>query len=183
MKSLTVCMYGAASNNIDVNYFRQAEAFGRGIGKRGYNLIYGGGGSGLMGAAARGVRAEGGKVISVVPNFMYEVEDIFGDCTQMIRTETMAERKSIMEDNGDAFVIVPGGVGTFDEFFEILALVGLRQLTAPIILFNIDGYYDTLIALLEHSRQKGFIAYDTWKYITVASTVQDVMTVLDGIAV
>jgi uncharacterized protein (TIGR00730 family) len=176
-------MYGAASDNIDVNYFRQAEAFGRGIGKRGFRLIYGGGGSGLMGAAARGVRAEGGDVISVVPNFMYGMEDIFSDCTQMIRTNTMAERKSIMEDNGDAFVIVPGGIGTFDEFFQILALVGLKQLTAPIILFNIDGYYNILIALLEDSRQKGFISYDPWKYITVASTVQEVLKVLDETAV
>ena len=118
-------MYGAASNNIDVNYFRQAEAFGRGIGKRGYSLIYGGGGSGLMGAAARGVRAEGGKVISVVPNFMYEVEDIFGDCTQMIRTETMAERKSIMEDNGDAF-----------EYLTSLCKEGLKERYPVIYLFH-----------------------------------------------
>jgi len=178
LKPFTVCMYGAASNDIDIKYFRQVESFGREIGRRGYTLIYGGGGSGLMGAAARGVRAESGVVISVIPRFMKENKDLFKDCTQTIWTDTMAERKTIMEDNADAFVVVPGGVGTFDEFFQILALATLKQHKAPIILFNIDGYFNTLIRLLDETKAKGFIESDIWQYVTVADQVRDIMTVL-----
>ncbi len=171
-------MYGAASNDIDIKYFREVEAFGRELGKRGYTLIYGGGGSGLMGAAARGVRAEGGTIISVIPRFMQGFKDLFKDCTQTIWTDNMGERKNIMEENGDAFVIVPGGIGTFDEFFEILALATLKQHSSPIILFNIDGYFDSLIKLLEETTQKGFIECDVWKYVTVSDSVRDLMKVL-----
>ena len=180
MKHMTICMYGAASDNIDEEYFRQVELFGREIARHGHRLIYGGGGSGLMGASARGVRAEGGEVISVTPRFMEDYANLFEDRTQMIWTDTMSERKAIMEDRGDVFVIVPGGVGTYDEFFQILTLDTLKQKSSPIILFNIDGYFDTLINLLNESTERGFMHCNVWDYVTVADTVPEIMEGLPG---
>ena len=178
MRPLTVCMYGAAADNIDFIYFREAEAFGRAIARQGYSMIYGGGGSGLMGAAARGVRAEGGKITGVVPDFMKDYEDIFNDCTEMIHTKTMAERKYIMEKRADAFVITPGGIGTFDEFFQIVALSTLDRYSKPIILFNINGYYNTLLKAIDEAQTKGFMHKNINDYVTVAETVEDIMKAL-----
>jgi hypothetical protein len=157
MKQLRICMYGAASDGVGQNYVEAVEALGREIATHHHKLIYGGGASGLMGAVARGARSCGGDVIGVVPNFMSGFEPIFPDCTEIITTETMGERKQIMEDNADAFVIVPGGIGTFDEFFQVLTLAELERLHAPIVLLNVDGFYDNLIGVIDDGIEKGFV--------------------------
>jgi len=157
MSRLTICMYGAASSNIDDIYIREIEKLGREIGSRHHRLIYGGGATGLMGACARGVSAAGGEIIGVAPSFMSDYELLNESCTELIRTETMGERKEIMEARSDAFIIAPGGIGTLDEFFQILTLTELKRKSAPIILYNINGYYDDLIHFIEICIHKGFI--------------------------
>ncbi len=138
----TICLYGAASDRISDDYRDDVFALGAEMGKRGHKMIYGAGATGLMGAAARGMDSVGGHVIGVTPHFMHELEPVY-DCTELINTETMAERKNIMEKYGEAFVIVPGGIGTFDEFFQVLTLKELGRLgKKPIVLFNVDGYYN-----------------------------------------
>ncbi len=154
--SITVCMYGAASDNIDDLYIRQVYGLGRGIALRGWKLIYGGGASGLMGAVARGVKDGGGFVIGVVPTWMDQREPIFASDT-VIKTDNMADRKKIMEDNADAFIICPGGIGTFDEFFQTLTLKDLNRHRKPIILYNIDDYYTELVDFINNCTTKGFI--------------------------
>ena len=148
---MRICLYGAASPTIDKEYIERVEALGREMALRGHSLVFGGGGNGLMGAAARGVKEKGGHILGVIPRFFDEenVEEIFSECDELIMPETMRERKQLMEDNAEAFIIVPGGIGTFEEFFEILTLKQLCRHKKPIGIYNIRGYYNELVLSME----------------------------------
>ena len=167
---MRICVYGAASPTIDPEYIRQVEIMGEEMAKRGHSLVFGGGGNGLMGAAARGVTKGGGHIIGVIPKFFEEeaVEAIYDKCDELIMPETMRERKQIMEDHADAFIITPGGIGTYEEFFEILTLKQLCRHNKPIAVFNVLNYYDGLNGVMEQATQKNFIreSCDTLYYIT-----------------
>ena len=179
MAKLTICMYGAASDNIDSFYITETEKLGEEIAQRHHRLIYGGGATGLMGACARGAARKGGTIIGVVPGFMNEMEPINSNCTEIIHTETMGERKQIMEDNADAFVIAPGGVGTLDEFFQILTLTELRRKSAPIVLFNTNGFYDDLISFIYVGIEKGFIREGVRELFHVCNTAPEAMDMIE----
>lgn len=161
------CIYASASDRIDKKYMVAVENLGEKLAKEGHSLIYGGGGCGLMGAAARGFRKGNGEVIGVVPKFMHEFEPIFDNCTQVIETEDMADRKEIMENGCDAFIIVPGGIGTFDEFFQALTLRELKQHDKHITIYNIDGYFDKLLDYMNDCIEKGFIKAIVRDFFTV----------------
>ena len=180
MSEKTICMYGAASDQIDNIYIRETEELGREIARRHYRLIYGGGASGLMGACSRGAAKENGVVIGVVPAFMDEFEELNKHCTRLILTKTMGERKEIMENEADAFIIAPGGIGTFDELFQVLTLIDLNQKKAPIIFFNIEGYYDDLISFLETCIEKGFVRARVRSLFHVCSTPQEALDAIDA---
>ncbi|MGN0458919.1 MAG: TIGR00730 family Rossman fold protein [Eubacterium sp.] len=156
---MTVCVFGAASKTIEEKYTIPVENLGEFLAKRGHNLVFGSGSTGEMGAAARGFKRGGGKTHGVVPNFFKEDLSEFVDynCDKMTYTETMRERKAIMEDEADAFVIAPGGIGTFEELFEILTLKQLGRHRKPIAIFNIDGYYDSLVESIEYGIKTNFI--------------------------
>ena len=154
---MNICLYGASSTEIDNSYIKATEFLGEQLGKRGHNLVYGGGANGLMGAAARGVVKGGGNVIGVAPSFFKVDGVLFPDCTEFIYTETMRQRKAIMEDRAEAFIAVPGGIGTFDELFEILSLKQLGRHSKPVAIFNINGYYDGFKSLLENSVKEKFM--------------------------
>lgn len=154
---MNICLYGASSSAIAKAYVNPTEELGAKIAERGHTLIYGGGAAGLMGAAARGAYSRGGEIIGVVPSFLNVDGILFDNCTELIFTETMRERKALMEQKSDAFIMTPGGVGTFDEFFEILTLKQLGRHSKPIAVFNINGYFDSLIAQLENAVHKQFI--------------------------
>ena len=156
---MRICVYGAASPTIDPKYMTEVEALGRALAERGHTLVFGGGGNGLMGAAARGFRDGGAHIIGVIPRFFQEetVEEICDFCDELIMPETMRERKQLMEDHADAFVIVPGGIGTFEEFFEILTLKQLCRHNKPIAIYNIDGYYNELNLFMEDCISRSFI--------------------------
>lgn len=158
---MNICIFGSASNRIDPSYITAVESLGEKLAKDGHSLIYGAGSGGLMGASARGFYRGKGKITGIVPEFFKEVKvdgELFDDCTTMIFTDTMRIRKQKMENMCDIFVVVPGGLGTFDEVFEILTLRQLNQLTKEILFYNINGYYDKLFEFLESSKEKGFIA-------------------------
>lgn len=154
---MRICVYGAASNTIDEFYIKEGEKLGRLLALRGHGLVYGAGATGLMGAVSRGVEGENGDVIGVVPEFFTNEEVLNLNCTTLVRTKTMRERKQIMEDYADAFIITPGGIGTFEEFFEILTLKQLNRHDKPIVILNTRGYYDPMIKMLEHSISEGFL--------------------------
>lgn len=156
---MRICVYGAASPTIDPEYIRQTEILGEEMAKRGHSLVFGGGANGLMGAAARGVKKGGGSILGVIPKFFENetIEAIYDKCDELLTPDTMRERKQLMEDNSDAFIITPGGIGTYEEFFEILTLKQLCRHNKPIAIFNIMGYYNGLNEVMNQAMQKNFI--------------------------
>lgn len=159
---MKICVFGASSSIIEKSYIEETENLGREIAARGHSLIYGAGASGVMGAVARGVYEKGGEIIGVVPDF-FEQEDmgvdgrLFKNCTKLIKTDSMRERKRIMEDGADAFIVAPGGIGTFEEFFEIFTLKQLERHNKAIAIYNVNGYYDAMLDMLSKSVQEGFL--------------------------
>ena len=193
---MKICVYGAASPRIDAEYIEKVEQLGKEMVKRGHSLVFGGGGNGLMGAVARGVRKEGGHIFGVIPKFFDEnnVEELFDFCDTLVKPDTMRERKQIMEDNSDAFIVVPGGIGTFEEFFEILTLKQLCRHNKPIVIYNLKGYYDEMNHVMDLAIAKGFIResckdlylttdnlVDLFKYVELpADQIHSVKELKDG---
>lgn len=154
---MKICLYGASSNNIDKAYIEATEKLGEELAGRGHTLIFGGGAAGLMGAAARGATKGNGEIIGISPKF-FDVDGVLYDkCTEFIYTETMRERKQLLEDMSDGFIIMPGGPGTFDELFETLALRQLGQHNKPIAIYNINGYYNPMGEMLKSAFEGGFM--------------------------
>ena len=179
---MRICVYGAASPTIDKSYIEAVEKMGKEMVLRGHSLVFGGGGNGLMGAAARGVRSEGGKILGVIPKFFDEedIEAICDFCDELIQPNTMRERKQIMEDNSDAFIVVPGGIGTFEEFFEILTLKQLCRHNKPIAIYNINGYYDELNMVLMEAMKKNFIREDCSDLYEITDDLEKVFAYVEN---
>lgn len=154
---MKICLYGASSPDISQIYIQEVEKLGNEMARRGHSMVYGGGANGLMGAAARGMSSGGGKITGVAPEFFNHPGILYENCDEFIFTDTMAERKQIMEDMAEAFLVVPGGIGTYEEFFQVLTLKQLNRLNRPIGLFNIKGYFDQIAALLEKTAREGFM--------------------------
>ncbi|MBQ3124424.1 MAG: TIGR00730 family Rossman fold protein [Clostridia bacterium] len=156
---MKICIFGAASNLIDDKYIKRSEELCYKIAKNGHELVFGAGANGLMGAAARSFTRAGSKITGVIPHFFKTdtVEPIYDKCDELIFTDTMRERKKIMEDMADAFVVLPGGIGTLEELFEIITLKQLAQHKKPIAFFNIYDYYDKLMGFMDHCEHEKFI--------------------------
>lgn len=155
---MQICIYGASSTKTSEEYIKSVEALGRKLAKRGHGLVFGGGASGLMGAAARGFTEGCGEILGIAPKF-FDVDGILYDkCTDFIYTETMRERKQLLEERSDAFIVTPGGVGTFDEFFEIVTLKQLGRHSKPIVIFNVGGYFDELQKLMEKALSENLLS-------------------------
>ena len=155
IKHLTV--YCASSNDVHERYFDVAEEAGRLLAARGYTLVYGGGQVGLMGALARMVHTHGGIVHGIIPEALKEREGVaYEVADELIITKTMQERKAILFTRPDAFMVLPGGFGTLEEFMEVLTLKQLGYHQKPLTLVNTDGYYEPLIELFEHFYSEGF---------------------------
>ena len=176
---MELCLFGAASDAVPSVYITQTESLGEAMAARGHSLLFGGGSTGMMGAAARGVHRCGGRVIGVAPSFFDKPGILSELCDELILTETMDERKAIMENRADAFIVAPGGIGTLDEFFEVFTLRSLGQLDKPVVLFNIDGYYDELLAFLKTMEEQHFIQPALWEHLGVFSRAEDLLDHLD----
>lgn len=155
---MNICVFGASRDELDPGYFALGEALGKAMGEGGHTLIFGGGAHGLMGAAARGCAAAGGRIVSVVPYFFNEPGVLWEDPDELIRMDTLGERKRIMEARADAFVALPGGPGTFDEIFEVLTMHNLGLHRKPIAFLDWDGYWQPALTMLENAVQRGFAA-------------------------
>lgn len=179
---MRICVYGAASPTIDNEYIVKTEIMGAEMVKRGHSLVFGGGGNGLMGAAARGVKSEGGYILGVIPRFFDEenIEAICNTCDELIQPETMRQRKQIMEDNSDAFIVVPGGIGTYEEFFEILTLKQLCRHTKPIAIYNILGYYNELNHTMEQAIKKNFIKENCMDLFKMFDNLDDLFNYIEA---
>jgi uncharacterized protein (TIGR00730 family) len=146
----------------------------------GFDLVFGGGGIGLMGELAVTVSKAGGKVLGVIPSFLRHVEPPLGIATEMVITETMNERKAIMFAAADSFAVLPGGLGTLDEFSEAVTYAQLRQHAKPIVLVNVNGFFDPLIGFIERILEEGFAHGDAAKLFTIVPTVEDAIAYLSA---
>lgn len=179
---MNICVFGAASTEIDKSYIEAGERLGEEIARRGHTLVFGAGCHGLMGAVARGVHRVGGKVIGVIPTFFEdnEIEVIYRKCDELIYTETMSERISTMTNLSDAFITAPGGVGTFEEFFEIFTLKQLARHTKPIAVFDTNNYYKKLDEFLQHAVEEKFIRKECQSLWHYSDDVNDVLDYIEN---
>jgi uncharacterized protein (TIGR00730 family) len=152
-----VCVYCASSEGIDAGYLELARAVGARVATGGHSLVSGGGRVSMMGAVAQAARAGGAHTVGVIPQHLvaYEVAD--DDADELIVVATMRERKQIMDDRADAFIVLPGGIGTFEEFFEAWTSASLGMHPKPVIVLDPDGFYEPLWQYLNSLRDKGFV--------------------------
>lgn len=172
---MKICIYGASSNAIDKSFLDAGEQLGKAIAQNNHTVVFGGGAAGLMGAVARGSHSENGEIIGICPSFFNVDGALFTDCTEMIYTETMRERKQLLDEMSDAFVITPGGIGTFDEFFEIYTLRQLAVHQKPIVIFNTNGYYNPLIDMLNNAIDKAFMPATNMDLLFISDDPQKII--------
>lgn len=179
---MVICIYGAASDKIKDDYKKECYDLALILAKSGHSLVYGAGSSGMMGASARGFKDGGGKVHGVIPTFFEEngFEKIFYDADRITRTKTMAERKTIMENECDAFIVTPGGMGTMEEFFEALTLKQLGRHKKAIVVYNMFGYYDKLEELILDMIDKGFVNKECLKLFAILKEKQEIVEYLNA---
>jgi len=180
---MKICVYGASSNQIDPSYLQAGEALGLAMAKRGHGLVFGGGANGLMGATARGMTAGNGEIIGVAPRF-FDVDGVlYQHCTEFIYTDTMRERKAIMEEKADAFIMTPGGIGTLEEFYEIVTLRQLGRLSKPVAILNTNGYYAPVLAMWEQAIAQGFMTEACRGLFTISDDPETLLDQLEQAAV
>ncbi len=177
--ALSLCVYCGSRDGDDAAFVSAARAVGQAIGQRGWRLVYGGGRAGLMGHVADAALAAGAEVIGVIPQALMGRELGHGGLTELHVVETMHERKRLMAERSDAFIALPGGIGTFEELFEVWTWLQLGYHTKPVGLFNAAGYYDGLLAFLEHSVARGFVPAAQRDLLQVAA---DAEVLLDRMA-
>lgn len=170
MIPFSVCVYCGSRSGARPAYGMAAETLGRDLAHRGWRLIYGAGDVGLMGTVARAAQQAGGETFGVIPEHLVRREVGKSDLTTYIVTETMHERKKVMFMNCDAVIVLPGGAGSLDEFFEVLTWRQLGLHDKPLILLNIDGYWDKLIGLITHVIAEDFADPSLLEFITVVDT-------------
>lgn len=173
-----VCVYSASSTKIDPIYFEAAQELGKLLAHQHINLINGAGCLGLMCSISDAVLAAGGTVTGVIPHFMVEQEWHHKGLTQLIETETMHERKKIMADLSDGVIALPGGCGTLEELLEIITWKQLGLYLKPIVILNINGFYNPLLEMLEHAIEENFMRREHKNIWQVATTPQEALDLL-----
>lgn len=170
----SVCLFCGSSDRADPAYTEAARAFGQATAEAGWRLVYGGGGVGLMGASARGAHEAGGRVVGIMPAFLRSRERLFDEVETVVVT-SMHERKQLMYDESDAFVVAPGGIGTLEEVVELLSWKRLDLHQKPVVFLNLNGFWEGFFALMRHSVEEGMTPasfLDAW---TVANSVEEAM--------
>ncbi len=175
-----ICVYCSSSDRLDAKYYAAAEALGRALAARGWGLVYGGGKVGLMGTLARAVKAGGGRVVGVIPQFMCDKELAYDEADELITVITMRERKMLMESRADAFVALPGGWGTLEEIMEILTLRQLDVIRKPCVFLNQDGFYDELFRFFGKMVEERFNKPTNLSLFEVARTVDETVAFLES---
>lgn len=177
---MNICVYGASSKSIENKYIQKCEELGEIIAKRGHGLVFGGGADGVMGACARGAKRKDGFILGISPSFFNVDGVLYEECNKLIYTETMRERKKLLEDYSDAFIIAPGGIGTFEEFYEVLTLKQLALHNKPIIIYNIYGFYDKMISFLKDIKKIDFIREKTLDLFKVMDNVDEIIEYIEN---
>ena len=174
-----LAVYCSSSRTLDPKYYAAGEELGRGLPAHGWGLIYGGGHAGTMGAVARATQAAGGHVVGVIPHFMKARELAFTSADELVYVDSMRERKRIMAERADAYVTLPGGIGTLEEMSEILVERSLDLTRKPLVLVNQDGFYDDLLKFFERIVRDRFKSGGLTHLFGVARTIDAVWPLLD----
>lgn len=175
---MNICLYGSGSRKTDKIYTDEAYKLGCELAKRNYTLVFGGGDTGMMGACAKGVHDNNGKSIGIAPEWIGEFEPLCEKCSEFKYVDSMDERKQEFLNNSDAFIISPGGIGTLDEFFEIITLKKLKKHDKPIIVLNIHHFYDTMLKMIEEMGEKGFL-YKQEELFKTAASVEEIFELME----
>ncbi|MEM6482706.1 MAG: TIGR00730 family Rossman fold protein [Pseudomonadota bacterium] len=175
MSSCSICVFCGSRSGHDPAYEQAADALGRSLAERDWRLVYGAGDVGLMGAVARAAQSAGGDTFGVIPEHLVRQEVGKVDLNRYVVTETMHERKKVMFMNCDAVVVLPGGAGSLDEFFEVLTWrqIGLHE--KPVFLLDIEGYWTPLLGLLDHVIERGFADQSLRDFVDSADDVEGLM--------
>ena len=175
-----LCVYCGSSKNLDPKYYRAAEEVGRSMVARGWGLVYGGGNVGMMGSLAKAVKAAGGHVVGVIPDFMEQRELAYHESDELITVGSMRERKRVMEERASAFLALAGGIGTLEELAEIMTLRYVNRTDKRVVVFNQDGYYDDLIRFFERMTRERFKSPAMKELYSVAGSADEIWPLLEG---
>jgi uncharacterized protein (TIGR00730 family) len=171
----SVCVFCGSNGGADPAYLAAAQAVGAGLAQRGIRVVYGGGRVGLMGALADSARAAGGEVVGVMPQALVDREIGHTGIDDLRVVDTMHERKALMVELADAFVALPGGIGTLEELFEVYTWAQLGIHAKPLALLDVAGYYEPLAAFLDHAVAQRFLRPETRAMLAVADSIEDVL--------
>ena len=172
--SKLLCVYRASSDRLDAKYLNLASELGTRLVAEGWDLVFGGGKTGMMGAVARAVKKAGGRVVGVIPEFIKVRELAYDEADELVTVITMRERKLLLETRADAFVALPGGWGTLEEIVEILTLRQLNVVRKPCVLLNYDGFYDPLLQLFDRMQEQHFYKESNRTLYRVVGSVPEV---------
>lgn len=173
----SVCLFCGSSDGNDPKYLESGRLFGQRTAEAGWRLVYGGGGVGLMGAAARAAHAIGGRVVGIMPGFLRSRERLFDEVETVVVT-SMHERKMMMYDESDVFVVAPGGIGTLEEVVELLSWKRLDLHAKPVIFLNIDGFWDNFFTLIEDTVNAGMTPASFLEAYQVATSVEEAVEIM-----
>jgi uncharacterized protein (TIGR00730 family) len=176
----SICVYCGSSPGKDPVFAEVARAFGKILAENGITLVYGGGSRGLMGALALSVHEHGGRVVGIIPDFLKLRERMFTGAQEIVVTRDMHERKRLMFERADAFVALPGGIGTLEELVEQLTWSQLGRHKKPILIANINAFWEPLIELLEHMKRSGFIHSDLVIDYKVVDQVEQIVPAIEA---
>ena len=174
----SICVYCGSSPGTRPSYGEAARQIGMELAREQIRLVYGGGDVGLMGTVARSTIEHGGKVTGIIPKFLKRRERMLGEVEELIVTADMHERKRLMFEKADAFIALPGGVGTLEELVEQLTWAQLGQHKKPIVLANVDGFWTRFLGVLDHMREEGFIRAETAVNVLVADKPEDIVPMM-----
>jgi uncharacterized protein (TIGR00730 family) len=178
----SITVYCSSSRHVAPVYFDAATQLGKAIAGCGWTLVYGGNNRGLMDAVACAARRAGGKVVGITPKSMADQNIVDRQCDELIVTATMRQRKALLEERGDAFIALPGGIGTFEEWFEVLVGRTLGYHDKPLVLLNVNDYYGPLLAMMEHGIEQKFIRPQAREAYFVARTPEEAIDHLRAVS-
>lgn len=178
---MKICVFCSANSNVDREYFRLTEEFGHWAASEGHAIVFGGTSLGLMECVAKAAHDGGAMTIGVVPTKVEERDCVSGSMDVHIPCDNLNDRKELMMAQSDAFVALPGGIGTLDELFTVAASATIGYHRKPLVLYNMNGFWDSLVAMLDDLKEKGVIRGDWHSVIEVANTLEEVVAALNNV--
>ncbi|MGB1036773.1 MAG: TIGR00730 family Rossman fold protein [Candidatus Puniceispirillales bacterium] len=176
---MNICVFSGSSVATSPELLAMAERVGAMIAARHMGMIYGGGSTGMMGASASGAMSHGGTVHGIIPRFLQNLEVVNEDISRLTVTENMHQRKQMMYEEADAFIVLPGGFGTMEEMIEVLTWCQLKVINKPIFIFNPYGYWDHMLAMFDHAAATGFIRPQHKSLVQALASLNDIADALD----